>query len=316
MDLRNLQALLGIADTGSFSAAAQAIGTVQSNVSAQVARLESELGAVLVDRGSGRLTEEGQIVVGRARRVMSELDSMVADMAALRHEVVGTVRVGVIATTGRWLVPLLFAETRARHPHLRLMVVEGTAMTLDPELVSARLELAVVSLPTDRDELIATPLFEEDLVLVVPVDHPLARGSGADPQGRESSRPPLPLAALADVDMLLPLPGTQLRDEIDGALAPAGVHLRPAMELDGVRLIASLTFDGYGLSILPASSVPWSMRERFSLVTVEGLPRRRVGVALRRRGMPSAPTRAVIDILHDVLRDPANVPEGLYPAEK
>ena len=62
MELKHLQALLGIADTGSFSAAAASIGTVQSNVSAHVARLERELDVQLVDRASGRLTEEGEVV--------------------------------------------------------------------------------------------------------------------------------------------------------------------------------------------------------------------------------------------------------------
>src|SRR6202042_1979737 len=78
MELKHLQALLGIADTGSFSAAATSIGTVQSNVSAHVARLERELDVQLVDRASGGLTEEGEVVVARARQVMNELDAMVS----------------------------------------------------------------------------------------------------------------------------------------------------------------------------------------------------------------------------------------------
>ena len=69
------------------------------------------------------------------------------------------------------------------------------------------------------------------------------------------------------------------------------------MELDGLRMIASLTFDGYGPAILPATAVPGHLRERFALLPLEGIPRRRVGVALRSRGLPSAPTRAVIEIL-------------------
>src|SRR5207302_4821535 len=73
MDLKHLQALVGIADTGSFSAAAASIGTVQSNVSAHVARLERELEVELVDRASGRLTEEGEVVVARARQMLAEL---------------------------------------------------------------------------------------------------------------------------------------------------------------------------------------------------------------------------------------------------
>src|SRR5271154_7407730 len=85
MELKHLQALLGIADTGSFSAAATSIGTVQSNVSAHVARLEREFDVQLVDRASGRLTEEGEVVMERARRVMNELEAMVSDVTALRE---------------------------------------------------------------------------------------------------------------------------------------------------------------------------------------------------------------------------------------
>ena len=99
------------------------------------------------------------------------------------------------------------------------------------------------------------------------------------------------------MELLLPAPGTALRAEIDSAIVPARITLRPAMELDGVRMIASLVFDGYGPAILPATAVPGHLRERFAVIPVDGLPRRRVGVAQRRRGLPSAPVRAVIDVL-------------------
>ncbi|HET7721324.1 MAG TPA: LysR family transcriptional regulator, partial [Acidimicrobiales bacterium] len=73
MDLRQLAALVAVAETGTFSAAAEALHTVQSNVSTHVARLERELGVTLVDRAAGRLTEEGELVVARARRIQGEL---------------------------------------------------------------------------------------------------------------------------------------------------------------------------------------------------------------------------------------------------
>ena len=332
MELKHLQALVGIADTGSFSAAAEAIGTVQSNVSAHVARLERELDVVLVDRASGRLTEEGAVVVARARRMMAELEAMVADVGAMRHDVSGTVRVGMIGTTGRWLVPPLFARLRDRHPKVRMTVADGTSATLEPRLVSGQLDVAVVTLPVPGDELSASPLFEEDLVLVVPADHPLAERAPYRPFGagqpelygrrigddrtdlEPDTRPRIPLSALADLDLLLPMPGTALRDEIDAAVRPAGIVLRPTMELDGLRMIASLTFDGHGPAILPATAVPSHLRARFRLLPLEGMPRRRVGVALRSRGLPSAPTRAVIDLLYAAVQDTARVPEGVHPS--
>ena len=301
VELKHLQALLGIADTGSFSAAAASIGTVQSNVSAHVARLERELDVQLVDRASGRLTEEGEVVVGRARQVMNELEALVADVTALREEVVGTVRLGMIGTTGRWLVPQLFDLLRVRHPHVHLNVAEGSSVQLEQQLASGQLDLAVVTFPLSGDEIMAAQLFDEDLVLVLPPGHPL---------GGEAR---VSLERVAELELLLPAPGTALRTEIDSATGPARIALQPTMELDGVRLIASLAFDGYGPAILPATAVPGHLRGRFPVLPVEGLPRRRVGVAQRRRGLPSAPARAVIDVLGLVVRDTLSMPEGIHP---
>src|SRR6202050_104526 len=301
MELKHLQALLGIADTGSFSAAATTIGTVQSNVSAHVARLERELDVQLVDRASGRLTEEGEVVVERGRRGPYERGARVADVTALRKEVVGTARLGMIGITGRWLVPQLFDLLRVRHPHIHLNVAEGSSVQLEQQLASGQLDLAVVTFPLSGDEIMAAELFDEDLVVVLPAGHFLST---------ESS---LTLERLAEVELLLPAPGTALRAEIDGATGPARIVLRPAMELDGVRLIAALAFDGYGPAILPATAVPGHLRRRFSVPPVTGLPRRRVGVAQRRRGLPSAPARAVIDVLGVVVNDVLSMPEGIHP---
>jgi molybdate transport repressor ModE-like protein len=109
MDLRQLAALAAVADAGSFSAAARRLHTVQSNVSTHIARLERELGATLVDRSNGALTEEGEVVVDRARRVHHELESLRSDVASMLHEVSGQVRLGCIGTAscsptscGRW----------------------------------------------------------------------------------------------------------------------------------------------------------------------------------------------------------------------
>jgi DNA-binding transcriptional LysR family regulator len=259
----------------------------------------------LFDRPPGRLTEEGAVVVARARRMMNELEALVSDVSAMRHDVSGTVRVGMIGTTGRWLVPQLYDRLRERYPRIEMTVATGTSNTLEPRLVSSQLDVAVVTMPVPGDELSASPLFEEDLVLVVPLDHPLAA---------QPADTPLPVAALAGLALLLPMPGTALRDEIDAAVAPSGVVLRHSMELDGVRMIASLTFDGHGPAILPASAVPAHLHDRFDTLALEGFPRRRVGVALRSRGLPSAPTRALIDLLYVVVQTPGSMPEGLHPA--
>ncbi|HWG74554.1 MAG TPA: LysR family transcriptional regulator [Acidimicrobiales bacterium] len=298
MDLRQLQALVAIADRGSFSAAAAALHTVQSNVSSHVARLEKELGAELVDRQSGRLTEEGQAVVERARRVGAELDALVADVAAMGNDLAGTVRMGMIGTTARWLTPVLLDALRGVHPRVRLVIVEGTSTTLEPAVMSGSLDVAIVNLPAVTAELSSHPLFDEDLVLVVSDDHPLAASGD------------VVLADLDGMELLMPAPGTQYRQELDDSARRAGIDFVPRAELDGLRLIASLTLGGYGPAILPATGAAEG-NEGFVSLPVRGLPRRRVGLVTR-RGRPSAPARAVLELL-DTLTPRLMGNNGLHP---
>jgi DNA-binding transcriptional LysR family regulator len=300
MDLRQLQALTAIADHGSFSAAAVALHTVQSNVSSHVARLEKELGVPLVDRHAGQLTEEGQAVVERARRIAGELEAVVADVAALRHEVIGNARVGIIGTTARWLTPQLLERLGDLHPKVRLVVGEGTSSTLEPQLLSGAIDVAVVNLPQTSPDLVASPLFDEDLILVVPPDHPLADRTHVD------------LADLDGLQLLLPATGSTFRQELDVAATVAGVNLVPRAELDGLRLMASLTARGLGPCILPATTAAEGL-DGFVRIGVGGLPRRHVGAVVRRRGRPSAPGRALLEVLKTVIGEQLGRQYGIHP---
>jgi DNA-binding transcriptional LysR family regulator len=301
MELRQLKALVAIADHGSFSAAADALLTVQSNVSAHVKKLELELNTTLIDRSTGSLTSTGELAVSRARRAQTELEALAADVRALQHDVAGTVRVGIIGTTARWLVPQLLDVVPGRFPDLRLVFVESTTTTLETQLDTAYVDLAVLNLPHTSHDLLLTPLFEEELVLVTAPDHRLA---GA----REIS-----VRELDGMPLLLPFRGTAFRRELDDAVAHLGVTLLARAEVDSTRLIASLTFEGYGPAILPATAVPRYLQDRWAMIRVREIPSRLVGVAQRPRTLPSAPVRAVLDILTEIVFDPRLLPAGLRP---
>jgi LysR family hydrogen peroxide-inducible transcriptional activator len=289
MDLRQLTTLVAIADHGTFSAAARALYTVQSNVSAHVSRLERELGVTLVDRQRGGLTDEGLVVVERARRVLHELDDIAADMASRGDEVRGDSRLGIIGTTARWLLPQFLTSLSRQHPHVHITVHEGSTSTLLPRVLTQQVDAAIVHLPVDDPELTVEPLFAEDLVLLVHARHPLA--------GREQ----VALAELASVPLMLPPLGTALRRVLDRAAATAGIELQALVEIDGVRLLASLAFEGFGPAIVPATSVPRWLKGDFTRVAVPELPRRVVGWVQRRRPLPGAPTRATLAVLREVI---------------
>ena len=302
MDLRQLASLVAVAETGTFSAAATKLHTVQSNVSTHVARLEKELGVTLVDRAAGRLTDEGEVVAARARRVQAELEALIADVASLRDEVAGQVSLGIIGTTARWLMPPLLTAMAERHPKVRILTLEANTTALLPQLVAGSLELGVVNLPAIDPEVVVEPLFEEELILVVPPDHALARARRVG------------LKELAQHELLLTPPGTSIRVLLDEAAEAEGVQLRSKAELDGLRLIASLCFEGFGAGIVPATAIPrWPTAGDWRVIPLPDLPRRSVALACRRRGLAAAPSRVTQEVIRDVVRDQAAAHRGVHP---
>ncbi len=179
------------------------------------------------------------------------------------------------------------------------MVGEGTSTTLEPQLSSGVLDVAVVNLPQTSPDLAESPLFDEDLILVVPPNHALA------------DRSEVQLSDLGGLELLLPASGSTYRQELDDAAADAGVTLVARAELDGLRLMASLTARGIGPSILPATTAAEGL-DGFARITVGGLPRRRVGSVVRRRGRPSAPARALLEVLHTVVAEQVDVAYGIH----
>lgn len=299
MDLRQLAALTAVADHSSFSAAARALHTVQSNVSTHVARLERELGATLVDRATGTLTEPGELVVARARRIQAELEALSADVASSLGEVSGTVRIGVIGTTGRWLIPSLLTEMTALHPRVRLVTVDATTTSLIPQLSAGSLDAAVVNLPVSDPDVDVEPLFEENHVILAPVGHPLA------------DRKKVTLADLAEVPLLLEPPGTGFRDDLDADAQRAGIELVAQAEVDGMRLLASLAYQGHGAAILPASAIVDWTDNTWRVVPLAATTPRLVGVATRRRSQLSAPARATLEVLRSVVSSEVPERDGL-----
>lgn len=300
MDIRQLSALVAIADHGSFSAAARAMYTVQSNISGRVSRLERELGAPLVDRANSELTLEGVRVVERARRILRELNDITADIAALNDDVLGDARIGAIGTTARWLMPQLLGAVEAAHPNVHAIVHEGSTSTLIPPLLNGRLDAAIVHLPVDDPELLIEPLFAEDLLVLANVDHPIA-GRGV-----------MSITELANVPLLLPPKGSALRRVVDRAAATHGTSLVAQAEIDGVRLLASLAIDGYGPAIVPATAVPHSTHDPVTTVSVPELPQRVVAWVSRRRPTANAPTQAVYSTLIALLPSRAPAQPGVH----
>jgi LysR family hydrogen peroxide-inducible transcriptional activator len=283
MELRHLETLLAIAEEGSFTAAADALATVQSNVSDQVRQLEHELGVPLLvrSRRGAEPTEFGLLVLDRARRVERELEAMRADIALLQGLESGYARLGVVGTASRWLVPALVADLRERAPGVRLRVNEGASERLFAELVDGELAQAVVTEPVNDRRLIVETLLEEDLI-------------GLVGHGVELPPEPVPLSAFAELPLVLPPDPNPLRIEVDRAAEEGGISLTVPVEVEGIRLIADLVVAGDYASILPETAIPPELADART-VALAGLPPRRLAMVTARDVQMSLADQAVRD---------------------
>lgn len=283
MELRHLDTLLAIAEEGSFTAAADALVTVQSNVSEQVRQLEAELGAELLTRTRrGAVpTECGDLVLERARRVRRELEALRSDLSMLQGLESGDASFGIVGTASRWLVPRLVAELRVRAPGIRLRVNEGASERLVAEVLGGELAQAVVTEPVHERRLDTETLLEEALVGVVPEGSAVGAG-------------PVPLEALVGFGLILPPANNPLRTEVEHAAAARGLSLDVAIEVEGIRLIGDLVAAGAGASVLPETAVPAEL-SGVRTVSLAEVPPRRLALITARDSSLSLADRAVRD---------------------
>jgi DNA-binding transcriptional LysR family regulator len=244
---------------------------------------------VLVERNGGALTEEGTVVVERARRIIHELQDIEADVHSSDTEVEGETRLGSIGTTGRWLMPRLLPALKKAHPHVRAIIHEGGTSSLIPRVLSGELDAAIVHFPVDDPELVLEPLFSEDLVLLVHAKHKWA------------ALKTITITELVTEPILLAPRNTALRKIIDRAAGAQRLAFTAQAEIDGVRLLTSLAFEGFGPAIVPATAIPGWLKGEFARVAIPELPRRVVGWASRRRPIPNKSTRAALEVTKNVV---------------
>jgi LysR family hydrogen peroxide-inducible transcriptional activator len=291
MELRHLDALVAIVDEGSFTAAADALHTVQSNVSEQIRQLEEELGVPLLVRGrrGATPTEFGVRVLERARNIRHETVALRQDLSMLQGLEVGHATLGVVGTISRWLVPRVVAEMRPRAPGVSLRITEGASERLAGDVADRTLAQAVVTEPVDDARLMVEHLLDEDMVALIPIDLDLG------------AQAPVSLAALAGHAMILPPVGNPLRAEVDLAARARGVTLHVPVEVEGVRLIADLVAASAGVSVMPETAVP-ADHPALRSVAITDMPPRRLALVTARGVQLSLADQALRDTLVRIMR--------------
>ena len=250
MDVPALQALVAIAETGSFSRASEQLFITQPAISKRIATLEADLEVVLIDRlgRNTQLTEAGENLLVAARRILADIASSRDAVRSLSHKVGGKLRLATSHHIGiHRLPPILKAFTQA-YPEvdLDLMFMDSEQAC---ELVSeGSIELAVVTLPEHPAENLHTQLIWNDpLSIVCSHEHPLRTTKHVRPK------------QLADHPAVLPAHGTVTRGIVLDAIAEHDVNITTALETNYLETIKMMVSVGLGWSALPKSMVDESL---------------------------------------------------------
>lgn len=315
MELHQLRYVIAVAETGSFSRAAERLFVVQSNVSAQVRKLEREVGAPLFERRAHEvvITEFGRAFLPRARQALAALEDARAAVDAVRGLTLGKAELGIIGTVVGWLLPELTRRFRATHPLVDLWLTEEPTVVLAEMVATRRLPQALLNLPVQpAEQLNCEILFREELVVVVPPEHRL--------RGTQEA----PLESFRDDEWLLPEPGNALRGLICDALGEAGFMPTPRIQVGKKQLMQDLAIAGVGVALLPAATALHPLGRDSGRVIRLSEPKilRTVGLVTHRAGSRSPGDLALDDVLRALIAErfpqaegPAAVPIVMAPAK-
>lgn len=291
MELHQLRYAVAVADEGSFTAAARALHVSQSGVSAQVARLERELGLPLFDRGSrvAAPTTAGQALLSRMRTALAAVDDIELTASQLLGLLRGRVRIGAVA--GMVWPAFLDAlqAVRGRHPGLELSLSEGQSLEVQQQVLDGRLDTAVVSwVGEPLAPLASWVAVREELRVVVSRTHPWAK--------RRRIRPD----ELAEAGVICMTQGTGMRAAYDAMMRAEGLPAAAAWEVTLPSTVRSLAARGLGVGLLTSSRAD-PPGDLVSLPLLSRHTGSALGVVWRDRPPPTPGTEAVLTSLREHL---------------
>lgn len=244
MDINALKAFLAVAETASFSVAAEQLHLTQPAVSKRVASLEEELNTRLFDRISRKisLTEAGRQLLPRARQIIHEMEDIRRSISSLAGEVGGTLTMGTSHHIGLRRLPPALKHYSQQYPQVQLDIRFMDSETACSAVQQGELELAIVTLPTEPvSNLTTRAIWHDPLLFVVSREHPLAE------------KQQVSLADLASHPAVLVAKGTYTRRILEQALEPFGMRLKTGMETSYFETLKMMVSIGLGWSLLPQS---------------------------------------------------------------
>ena len=252
MEIRQLKAFLAIAEARTFTAGAKRVNVTQAAISMQIRQLEDELGLQLFTRTPRCviLTQAGEHLMQRARKILREHDAAVAEIAELGGVEHGRLRIGSASAefaTGQ--LPSILGKLKERFPNAEMSVSVGTSQTLVEKIRHGDVDIAFVSLPVVNTSITTELLYSDEIIAIGHPDHPLA------------GKPSISAAALADEQLILGERGGNTRRMIDDFFHAAGLRPNVVMELSRQEAINQMVEKNLGVGTAGAKAIADEIRE-------------------------------------------------------
>jgi LysR family hydrogen peroxide-inducible transcriptional activator len=296
MNLRDLRYLVALADERHFGRAADRCYVSQPTLSAQIRKLEEYLGVTLVERQPKRvtLTETGEKIVERARRLLLEADAIVEVAKTDRDPLAGPLRLALIPTVGPYLLPHVARPLKRALPRLKLMLYEYQTGPLLEKLRDGELDLGILALPVSVDGLATAELYEEPFTLAVPANHPLA--------ARERVR----VADLEGEALLLLEDGHCLRDQALEVCSRINVGEEGDYRATSLETLRQMVAAGHGVTLLPelAAAAPVGTARGLKVKPFsKPAPSRTIGAAWRKSTTRGKAIDALIATVREAMKE-------------
>ncbi|MFT4585572.1 MAG: LysR family hydrogen peroxide-inducible transcriptional activator [Gammaproteobacteria bacterium] len=246
MNLRDLRYIVAVADTGSFSKAAQACFVSQPALSAQIAKLENYLDIKIFERQSRAIviTEIGAAVIAHARRIVLESERLLSTVRDAGGQEIQAVSIGCFPTLAPYLFPSIAPALIGAESSLRLNLVEERSADLLRALNEGKLDIAFLALPVPLDGLDAHTLFSENFLVCMRAHHPLAKRDG-----------PLHYEHLAGEELLLLADGHCMRDQALSVCAMQDLNFRRDYSGTSLETLRQMVAIGAGITFIPELAV-------------------------------------------------------------
>src|SRR6195256_3101837 len=261
MDLRQLQILQTIAETGSFTACGRKLHVSQSAISRQILLLEEELGEPLFLRVGRkvRMTPAAEGLVQLGKRIFQDVRETIGVITDRTRELRGTLRLSGGMTVCLYVFPPLLKYLRRVHPELGFRLRVATAEQSVHEIRAGRVDAGLLTLPVDESDLVTVPVMREELLVVMPPGHPLARRRRVAPRD------------LAGQPFILFESGSATRRVIDHFFTTENITPTIVMDTENVEIIKAMVKTGLGIVILPYQAVEREVRAKQSFCArIEG----------------------------------------------